>query len=97
MQYYALIQMRAQANVSTYLTDMVLPASIPVYAVLTNNSHTTASDVFYSSQKRAMVEHIAGGKGMVKGWASCSDSDCDLGFPVTKAKWTADTLVALGI
>jgi hypothetical protein len=95
-QYYALLKMRAQRNLSTYLTDIVLPSSIPVYSIMTNNSNTV-SDLYSLEMKVNMVEHIAGGKGMVKGWAWCSDSDCDLGFPVTKAKWTADALATLGI
>jgi hypothetical protein len=84
-QYYALLKMRAQRNLSTYLTDTVLPFSIPVYSIMTNNSNTV-SDLYSLDLKVNMVEHIAGGKGMVKGWAWCSDSDCDLDFPVTKAK-----------
>jgi hypothetical protein len=88
--------MQAQSNVSTYLTDTVLPPSIPVYSIMTNNSDR-ASDVFGLGLKVNMVEHIAGGKGKGKGWAWCTDSDCDLGFLVSKARWTADALMALGI
>jgi hypothetical protein len=40
--------------------------------------------------KVKMVEHIAGGMGKVRSWAWCTDSDCDLGFLVSKARWTAE-------
>jgi hypothetical protein len=63
---------------------------------MTNNSNTV-SDLYALDMKVNMVEHIVGGKGMNKDWAWCSDSDCDLGFPVTKARWTAYALATLGI
>jgi hypothetical protein len=94
-QYYALLKMRARSSISTYLTETVVPSSIPVYSIMTNNSNT-ASDEYGLGLKINMVEHIAGGKDKVKGWVRCTNSDCDLGFPVTKAKWTADALMALG-
>lgn len=60
--------MRAQGNESTYLTDTVLPPSISVYSITTNNSNT-ASEVYGLDLKVDRVQHIAGGNDMVKDWA----------------------------
>ena len=46
-----------------------------------------------------MVEHIADGKDKANGcaWCTDTDSDCDPGFPFSKARWTTDALVLLRI
>jgi hypothetical protein len=63
---------------------------------MTNNSNS-ASDVCQLGLKVKMVEHIAGGTDKVKGWGWCATGDCGQGFPVNKAKWIADSLMAFGI
>jgi len=97
-QYYALQNMYHQPRPSTFLTNNTLPSTIPVYAIGTRNGNPTnhASNEYYLKRKTELAEGIAGEKGKVKDWVWC-EGDCDQSFPVSRAKWTADMLVKLGI
>ncbi|KAI9846321.1 MAG: hypothetical protein M1837_004174 [Sclerophora amabilis] len=97
-QYYALLTM-LHGPISTYLTSTVVPSSIPVYSLMTRNSNRNdpASNEYQRMLKQDLVSHVAGGKDRVKMWAECVDADCDLGFLVRKAQWTAAALVELDV
>ena len=95
-QYFALRDMAAR-DIDRYLADTTVPPSIPVYAVMTFNASTTAAgSEFYRQTRLKSAESIAGGN-LSLPVIFCMDGDCDLGFPVKKSAWTANSLISLGI
>ena len=96
MQYYSLLNM-SYDPFAPHLDTLTTPAGLPVYMIATNNSGTDdASSAFYRDEKLKLGRAVAHGD-FKEPVTWCSDSNCDLSFPVTKPAWTADALINLGI
>ena len=95
MQYYSLRSM-TQDPLAPRLENLTTPEGLPLYMIATYNSGTDeASNSFYRDEKLRLGRAVANGS-FKEPVTWCIDG-CDLGFPVTKPFWTADTLISLGV
>lgn len=98
-QYLSLVHDRSEP-INNYTVTATAPSGMPVFSVMVDLPGDTpeekASNEFYKTRKLEMVNHIARGN-LTKPPVWCTESDCSLGFPVLKSKFSADALISFGI
>lgn len=98
MQYYSLIA-DSQGPVDDFLVKAAAPLQVKVYAVMTYNASQPepfpGSNEYYRKEKTAILEHIAGSRGLAKPIRWCMSASCSLSFPVNQPAWTAQQIATL--
>lgn len=98
-QYLSLVHDRFEP-INNYTVTATVPSGMPVFSVMVDVPGDTpeekASNEFYKTRKLEMANHIARGN-LTKPPVWCTESDCSLGFPVLKSKFSTDALISFGI